>query len=82
MKTWGSGEIDPLFWTSALDGGEWSAFRHGRFTPGIHWIGGWVGPRAGLDAVEMRKIVQYRESNRGHQARSPSLYRLSYPNGI
>jgi hypothetical protein len=20
--------------------------------PGTHWIGGWVGPRAGLDAVE------------------------------
>jgi len=42
--------------TSALDGGEWSASRPGRFTlkeraPGIHWIGGWVGPRAVLDAV-------------------------------
>jgi hypothetical protein len=23
----------------------------------IHWIGGWVGPRAGLNAVEKRKIV-------------------------
>jgi hypothetical protein len=22
----------------------------------IHWIGGWVGFRAGLDAVEKRKI--------------------------
>jgi hypothetical protein len=37
--------------TSALDGGEWSASRAGRFTPwqrvpGTHWIGGWVGPRA------------------------------------
>jgi hypothetical protein len=37
--------------TSALDGGEWSASRPGRFTPrerasGTHWIGGWVGPRA------------------------------------
>jgi hypothetical protein len=21
-----------------------------RFTPGTHWIGGWVGLRAGLDA--------------------------------
>jgi hypothetical protein len=35
--------------TSALDGGEWSASRSGRFTPrerasGTHWIGGWVGP--------------------------------------
>jgi hypothetical protein len=41
---------------SALDGGEWSASRPVRFTfreraPGTHWIGGWVGPRAVLDAV-------------------------------
>jgi hypothetical protein len=51
---WGIGGIVPL--TSALDRGEWSASRHGRFnpgerTPGTHWIGDWVGPRAGLDAV-------------------------------
>jgi hypothetical protein len=37
--------------TSALDGGEWSASRPGRFTPrerapGIHWTGGWVGPQS------------------------------------
>jgi hypothetical protein len=25
-------------------------------SPGIHWIGGWVGSRAGLDAVVKRKI--------------------------
>jgi hypothetical protein len=47
--------------TSALDGGEWSASRPGCFTPkgrapGTHWIGGWVGPRAILDAVVKRKI--------------------------
>jgi hypothetical protein len=47
--------------TSALDGGEWSASRPGRFTPrekapGTHWIGDWVGPRAVLDAVVKRKI--------------------------
>jgi hypothetical protein len=46
--------------TSALDGGEWSASRPGRYTtserdPGTHWIG-WVGPRAVLDAVVKRKI--------------------------
>jgi hypothetical protein len=34
--------------TSALDGGEWSASRPGRFTPGertpgTHWIEVWVG---------------------------------------
>jgi hypothetical protein len=55
--------------TSALDWGEWSASRPSRFTPrerasGTHWIGGWVGPRAVLDAVVKRKIPSpRRESN-------------------
>jgi hypothetical protein len=55
--------------TSALDGGEWSASRSGRFTPrervpGTHGIGGWVGPRAVVDAVVKRKIPSpRRESN-------------------
>jgi hypothetical protein len=46
-----------------LDGGEWSASRPGRTlppgerNPGTHWIGGWVGPRAGLDAGAIRKIL-------------------------
>jgi hypothetical protein len=32
--------------------------------PGTHWIGGWVGPRAVLDAVVKRKIPSpRRESN-------------------
>jgi hypothetical protein len=39
--------------TSALDGGEWSVSHSNLFTPrerapGTHWIGGWVGHRAGL----------------------------------
>jgi hypothetical protein len=47
--------------TSALDGSEWSALRPGRLTPserapGTHWIGGWVGPRADLDAVAKEKF--------------------------
>jgi len=25
-------------------------------TPGTHWIGGWVGPKTGLDTVVKRKI--------------------------
>jgi len=46
--------------TSAIEGGEWLALRPGRFTPWeraprTHWIGGWVGPRAGLEAVAMRE---------------------------
>jgi hypothetical protein len=48
--------------TSTLDGCEWSASRPGHFTPveratGIHWIRGWVGPTAGLDAVEKGKNI-------------------------
>jgi hypothetical protein len=30
------------------------SFTH--LAPGIHWVGGWIGPRAGLEAVEKRKI--------------------------
>jgi hypothetical protein len=49
--------IDPPFLTSELDGGEWSALRSGYSPPRTHWVGGWVGPRAGLVAVEKRKIL-------------------------
>jgi hypothetical protein len=62
-----------------LDGGECSASRPCRFIPWTHLIG-WVGPRAGLDAVEKRKIFcPFRESNPGRPACSLSLYRLDYP---
>jgi hypothetical protein len=58
----GSGGISPPFLTSTLYGGEWSASRLCRFTPreidpGTHWVGGWVGPRVGLDAAEKRKTL-------------------------
>jgi hypothetical protein len=43
--------------TSSLVAGELSASRPGRFTPGTHWIGGWVGPRIDLDDVEKRKFL-------------------------
>jgi hypothetical protein len=52
----------PTLLTSALDGGEWSVSHNGHFTPGeialgTHWIGGWVGPKVGLNIVEKRKIL-------------------------
>jgi hypothetical protein len=35
--------------------------------PGTHWIGGWIVPRAGLDAVSKRKIPSLRpKSNPDH----------------
>jgi hypothetical protein len=65
--------------TSALDGGEWSASRPGRTLPpgkgppGTHCTGGWVGPRAGLDAKTRRKILCFcRGSNPGCPVRSQS----------
>jgi hypothetical protein len=61
--------------TSALDGGEWSVLRPCRFTlrervPGTHWIGGWVGPRAILNAVVKRKIPSPRRESK---ARTPII---------
>jgi hypothetical protein len=54
-------------------------FTPGERTPGTHWIGGWVGPRAGLDAEARRKILcPCRGSNPDRPARSQTLYWLSY----
>jgi hypothetical protein len=59
--------------------GQLFYFTRGERAPGTHWIGGWVGPRAGLDDVEKTKIaLPYRKSNHGRPARSLLLYRLSY----
>jgi hypothetical protein len=69
MKSYGRVDVwIHIFLTSALVGGEWSASRPGRFTPGeralgTHWIGGCVGPRAGLDNMEKAKFFTYRDSN-------------------
>jgi hypothetical protein len=69
MKTYWGVEVQRYtFLTSALDGGELSAPRPGCFTsrertPGSHWIGGWVGPRAILDAVVKKILSPPRESN-------------------
>jgi hypothetical protein len=54
-----------------------------RFTPGTHWTGGWVGPRAGLDAEVRRKtLCLCRGSNPGRPVRSQTLYWLSYPGSL
>jgi hypothetical protein len=59
-----------------------------RFTPEerapcIHCIGGWVGPRAGLDAEVRGKILCLcRGSNPGHLVRSQTLYWLGYPGSL
>jgi hypothetical protein len=43
--------------TLGPDGDEWSDSRPGRYTsgeitPGVYCVGGLLGPKAGLDAVE------------------------------
>jgi len=48
-----------------------------RERPGTHCIGGWVGPRAGLDGCG--KSRPHRDSNPDRPARSDWLYRLSCP---
>jgi hypothetical protein len=70
-------EIRVLF-TSALVGSEWSASRHGRFTPreqtpSTHWIG--------LNDVERRLLpfLGLEIRTLGRPARIQSLYRLRYP---
>jgi hypothetical protein len=61
MKTYEGAEVKlRAFLTLTLDGGEWSASGLGRFTPrekgtATHWIGGWVGPSVGPDAVAKSK---------------------------
>jgi hypothetical protein len=69
MKGYGGVDVQiHIFLTSALVGGEWSASRPGRFTPeerapSTHQIGGWVGPRAGLEYMESKKFLVLPDSN-------------------
>jgi hypothetical protein len=72
--------------TSKLFGGEWSASRPGRSTPGERapgtlLIGGWVDSRAGLDDVEKTEFLTLLGLELrllGRSACSQSLYRLRY----
>jgi hypothetical protein len=68
MKTYG-GVLSP-----ALGGGEWSASRFGFLTPrerapGIRCVGGRVGPRACLNAVEKNLLA-------GTRTLTPSVIKL------
>jgi hypothetical protein len=51
-----------------------AALPPGKSPTGTHWIGGWVGPTACLDAMGNRKIVPLPGIKL--PASSPSLYRL------
>jgi hypothetical protein len=91
MKAYGGMDVwIHVFLTSALVGGEWSASRPGRFTPGKEppvpiWIGDWVGPSTGLDDVEKRKfltLLGLELRPLGRPVSSQSLYRLRYPSSL
>jgi hypothetical protein len=54
-------------------------YPRGKEPPGTHCTGGWVGPRAGLDAEARRKILcPCRGSNPDRPASSQTVYCLSY----
>jgi hypothetical protein len=62
MKTyWGSGGTAPCIldlctrWSWVVSFTHRPLYPQGK-SPGTHWIGGWMGPRAGLDTVAKRKI--------------------------
>jgi hypothetical protein len=86
MKAYGGVHVQiHVFSTSTLVGEDWSASCPGRFIPGTHWIGGWVGPKAGLDEVERKKILPLPVLEPlpfRCPARSQSLYQLPYPNAF
>jgi hypothetical protein len=62
MKTYGGLDAQIyVFLTSALVVGEWSAsptvaLPSSKKVPDTQWIGGLVGPRAGLDDMEKRRF--------------------------
>jgi hypothetical protein len=72
------------FTTSVLIGGEWSASRLGRASPpgkgppSTHWIGGWMGPRAGVDTEARGTILSplpgIEPRSLGRPADSQTLY--------
>jgi hypothetical protein len=55
-----------------------AAFSPGERTPGTHWTGGWVRPRAGLDTEARGKILSplmgIEPQSPGHPFCSQTLY--------
>jgi hypothetical protein len=85
MKTFGEGEsrdVDPPFLTSALDGDDWSSTCPGGSLPRSTLDRRLDGPRIWSGRYGEEKILPLQKSNPGHPTRSPSLYRLSYPDPI
>jgi hypothetical protein len=69
MKRFGEFRYTYTILNIGTNGGEWSDSRAGRFTsgkiaPGSYCIGRWVGPRAGLDAINKRKSLSPAEKQK------------------
>jgi hypothetical protein len=88
---WGSGCINPRFlylgtsWIWVVSFTPRPLYPRGNSPPPTHWKGDWVGPRTGMDNVEMRKfstLPGHELRPLGLPARSQSLYRLSYPGSL
>jgi hypothetical protein len=47
--------------------------------PGIHWMGGWVVPKAGLDTAERREISWLRRRQSRRNSRPSCLYPVAIP---
>jgi hypothetical protein len=62
-----------------------AALPPGERAPHTHWVGGWVGPRVGLDEMEKWKFLSLSGLELrplGHPACSRSLNQLHYPGSI
>jgi hypothetical protein len=67
------------FLTSALDWVQWSPSRSSRFTTGkralaSHWMKGWVGTTAGLDAVENGQVFCPHRESKNFSVPHPAYY--------
>jgi hypothetical protein len=83
---WGNGIIVPRItdlstrWRWVVSFTLRSLYPQGKTPLVTHWLGGWMGLRADLDAVVKRKIPSpFQDSNSHYPVRSPTLYHWAIP---
>jgi hypothetical protein len=87
MKVYGGVDMQiRTFLTSTIIEHEWFSFTsRPQRAPGTNLIRGWVGPKTGLEDVEIRKILPQpglELGSFGRPARSQSVQRLRHPGSI